>query len=213
MLEVFAKVLPLAIASAASPVILGVAIALLSKKNFGGAAAFLLGGVLVAIILAAAGATIAAGDDKAAESLGYPPSAFDVAVGALLLLFGINVFFEKPSEKRNMPDGKGGRHMAKWLAIGFIANITNFDAVLLNVTAVREIFNSGIATAPKLELLAFADFFFLLPALLPVAVYVIAPSAAQRMLSPVGDAMNRYGRYVVGVIFIAFGAYMIMNGI
>ncbi|MCX6769639.1 MAG: GAP family protein [Candidatus Micrarchaeota archaeon] len=210
MLETFAKILPLAIASAASPVILGVSIALLSRKNFGSALAFLAGGLVVALILAAVGMSIAANDDKVAEGMGRPPTVIDLAVGVLFLLFGAKILLEKPSEKKEIQTaGKGMRHHAKWFFIGFVGNLTNFDAVLLNLAAIREIFNSSIATMPKLELLGFCDFFFLLPALAPIAAYLIAPQASQKVLLPVGNAMNRYGKYVVGAIFILFGIYEI----
>jgi len=214
MFETFAAVLPLAIASAASPVILGVSITLLSKKNFGAAAAFLAGGVLVAAILALAGVSIAAGDDKVAESVGLPATSIDLAIGLLLLVFGIKVLFEKPKKRDEIPQaGSAHRGNLKWLAIGFIGNITNFDAVLLNLAAVREIFNSALSTMPKLELLSFCDFFFLAPALVPIAFYTFAPEASQKFLVPVGSAMKKYGQYVVGAIFIIFGAVLIMKGL
>jgi hypothetical protein len=212
MLELFVQILPLAIASAASPVIFAIAIALLSKKNLGGAAAFFAGGLAVAAILAAAGISIAAEDDKFAESIGKSPAMIDAAVGLLFLAFGIKVLFDKPKEKEEARPAinAGGRHF-RWFAIGFLANITNFDAVLLNLAAVREIFNSSIASIPKLELLAFCDFFLLLPSLLPIAFYIIAPERSQRMLVPVENAMKKYGQYVVGAIFIIFGAYMMLR--
>lgn len=210
MFELFISILPLAIASAASPVILGVSIALLSRKDFKSAAAFLAGGIVVAAILAAAGASIAAGDDKVEQSLGYP-GIVNMAIGLLFLIFGVKVLLEKPSEKERVPGEGKKMGPAKWFAISFIGNITNFDAVLLNLAAVREIFNSGIAMLPKLLLTAFCDFFFILPALLPIAIFVLAPAASQRVLVPIGGAMSRYGKYIVAAIFIVFGAYLILK--
>ena len=213
MLEVFLKILPLAIASAASPIILAATVALLSKKNFGCAFSFLAGCVLAAAVLAAVGISFAAEDDKVAESMGFSPSIFDIAIGALFLAFGIKVLVEKPAAKQDVPRaGKSGGKI-KWFAIGLIGSITNFDAALLNITAVRAIFNSGIALLPKLSLLAFCDFFLLSPALLPIALCILAPEKSQKLLVPVGNAMNKYGRYVVAAIFIIFGILLIKNGI
>ena len=213
MFELFATILPLAVASAASPVILGVSVALLSRKNFGAAAALLASGVLAAAILALVGASVAAEDDVVAKSLGFSPAIVDLALGIVFLAFGAKVLLEKPSKEGISRKGAAGWGPAKWFAIGFIGNITNFDAVLLNLAAVREIFNSSLAMASKLELLAFADFFFVLPALLPIAICVLAPAASQKVLVPIGKSMSKYGKYVVGAIFIVFGAYLIVKGI
>jgi len=213
MAELFLSILPLAVASAASPIILGVSITLLARKNTGAAVALLLGGILVALILAGAGIFIAQSDDKAAEALGFQPRAADIVIGALLAAFGIKVLLEKPEEKGEMPPGsKKSRGFFKWLAISFFGNITNFDAVLLNLAAMREIFNSSAALAYKLALLGFCDFFFVAPALLPLVFYFAAPAKAERMLEPVGKWMQKYGHYIVGAIFIIFGAYLVVKG-
>jgi hypothetical protein len=165
--SLFLSVLPLALASALSPLILGISIALLARKNLKAASTFFMGGLLVAALIAIAGAGVADGDDKVVEKLGFKPRAADFFFGAIFLLFGLKVFFEKPESKRDIPpEAKKARGPFRWLAIGFLVNITNFDAVLLNFAAARQIFNSTVALAPQLALLAFCDFFFLAPALL-----------------------------------------------
>lgn len=211
MAGLFLSILPLAVASAASPVILGVSVALLARKRTSAAVALLLGGAIVALILAAAGISVAAEDDKAAEALGMKPRAADVAIGALLLAFGIKALLEKP-KKESAPSGAGkARGFYRWLALSFIGNITNFDAVLLNLAAVREIFNSTAALAYKLALLAFCDFFFVAPALVPLALYSFAPEKSARLLSPVGRWMQKYGRYIIGAIFTLFGLFLMLK--
>jgi len=213
MAELFLSILPLAVASAASPIILGVSITLLARKNTSAAFALLLGGIIVALLLAAAGMSVAAEDDKAAEALGFQPRAADIAIGALLLAFGIKSFLEKPKQESAPAGAKKSRGFFKWLAISFIGNITNFDAVLLNLAAVRQIFNSTAALGYKLALLAFCDFFFVAPALLPIVFYFLMPEKSERLLAPVGKWMQKYGHYLVGAIFIIFGAYLILKAI
>jgi len=213
MAGLFLSILPLAVASAASPIILGVSIALLARKNTSAAIALLLGGAIVALLLAAMGMSVAAEDDKAAEALGFQPRAADIAIGALLLAFGIKELFEKPKQEQAPTGAKKPRGFFKWLAISFIGNITNFDAVLLNLAAVREIFNSTAALAYKLALVSFCDFFFIAPALLPIAFYCLMPEKSEQMLAPVGKWVQKYGHLLVGAIFIIFGAYLILKAV
>jgi len=208
----FLSILPLAIASAASPIILGVSVALLARKNTSAAFALLLGGVIVALILAAVGISVAVEDDKAAEALGFQPRAADIAIGALLAAFGIKSLLEKPKQESAQSGAKKARGFFSWLAISFIGNITNFDAVLLNLAAVREIFNSSAELAYTLLLLAFCDFFFVAPALLPLALYSFAPEKSARLLAPVGKWMQKYGHYLVGLIFVVFGLFLMLKG-
>ena len=213
MAELFISILPLAVASAASPIILGVSISLLARRNTVSAMALLLGGMLVALLLAGAGIFVAQGDDKAAEALGFQPKAADLAVGILLLAFGVKELLEKPKQEQAPTGAKKSRGFSRWLAISFIGNITNFDAVLLNLAAVRQIFNSNAALAYKLMLLGFCDFFFVAPALLPIVFYFLMPEKSERVLAPVGKWMQKYGHYLVGAIFVIFGAYLVMKAV
>ena len=212
MADVFLAILPLALASMLSPGILAVSITLLARKNKTAATALLLGGIIVALLLAAAGILVAQGDDKAAAALGFQPRAIDLLLGLFFLVFGVKVVLEKPKPEQVAAGAKKSQGFSKWLAISFLGNITNFDAVLLNLAAVREIFNSTAALASKLILLGFCDICFVAPALLPLVFYIAEPQKAERLLSPVGKWMQKYGRYLVGAIFIIFGAYLEIKG-
>jgi hypothetical protein len=213
MFELFMSILPLALASALSPLILAVSVTLLAKKNTKAAAALVLGGLLAAAVVAVAGASVAQEDDKAAVKLGFKPEAADLFFGVIFLAFGLKEFFEKPKEQ-GLPQGaQKSRGALKWLAISFVGNITNFDAVLLNFAAVRQIFNAAIPLFNQLSLLVFCDFFFLAPALVPLMLYYAAPAKSERALEPVGKWMAKYGHYLVGMIFVAFGLYLVWHWI
>ncbi len=209
MLGLIASILPLALASALSPIILAVSVALLAKGNVRAASALVIGGLFAASLIAFAGASVAEEDDKLAEHLGFKPQAADLFFGVIFLGFGLKVFFERPKEGELVRGGQKKAGTLKWLAISFFGNITNFDAVLLNFAAVRQIFNSEIAPIQKFALLAFCDFFFLAPALVPLLFYCAAPEKCGRLLRPVGTWMSKYGHYLVGAIFIIFGFYLV----
>ncbi len=213
MLELLARVLPLAVASAMSPVILGIAVALLSGKkgSNAGASAFLAGGVVVAAALAILG--FAAGNGFLSSfGIRHLPASLDIGLGVLLVAFAAKTLLEK-EEGDGKKIGQSGGGPMKWFAIGFLANATNADAVVLNFTAVREIFREGANSIYEISLLALADFFFLAPALVPLLIYMIAPEKTSRYLAPIGAWMKRYGKFVVASIFLIFGMYLLRKGL
>lgn len=216
--ELLLKVIPLAIGSTASPVILGITLTLLARKDYPKkrAFAYLAGAVLVVVILAAVGSAIGSGTMTISKSTSQASAPLDIFVGFLLIAFGIKSALEKPPHKTsNLPvDGTvSSARLARWFLIGFFLNITNFDAVLLNITATKEIFQAGILLADAVLLTAVCDTLFLLPIILPISVYLIAPDAAEKVLSPIAAASEKYGKYLVMIILLAFGIYLLWRGL
>ena len=212
MAPLLAEVMPLSVASAMSPVILGISITLLSRKATRAVLAFLLGSALAALVLLAIGAGFASGDDAVAKGISQPVAVFDVALGFLLAAFGVKVLIGKEGAGARL---KAGTRVSagRLAAIGFMATITNFDAALLNITAVRLIAGAPDYLATKLLALGISEFFLLSPILAPLLLYTAYPQKSARILAPVGAWMSRYGKYVVGIIFLGFGAYLIMKGL
>jgi hypothetical protein len=212
MLDLLLKVLALGIASTASPVIFGVTLSLLAGKNHGlpRAMAVLCGGILSVLLLLAAGAVIGTSLPGYASELRAEAKTIDLALAVIFLLFAFFSFFHKDRARSAAP-GKAG--LMKWLAIGFVMNITNLDAVLLMLTSVKEAVQSAVIIPEKAVLVALAALFFLLPSLLPLAVYAARPGRAARMLEPVGVFMVRYGRYLACAVFLGFGIYLALRGL
>ncbi|MCX8175471.1 MAG: GAP family protein [Candidatus Micrarchaeota archaeon] len=214
MLELVASIVPLALASSLSPGLLAVSVALLAKGNERALWAFVFGGALAALLVALAGASVAENDHKIAAGFGLHPKAADLLFGAAFLLFGLKTLLEKPKEGGMAQRGiMGGAGAKKWLAVGFLANITNADAVLLNFAAVRQVFNSAIALPYQLALAAFCGFFFLSPSLAPLLLYRAAPGRCARLLEPAGKWMERHSHLLVGAIFALFGLYLLALGL
>lgn len=216
MLELLLKVVGLGIASAMSPVILGVAVSTLAGKDrpVKKALALLAGALITAALVLSASAAFAThllsiGKGVPGGVLAY----FDIGLGAVFILFALFSVLkkEKPANAGKHPASNAG--FAKWLALGFLLNATNFDAILLYFTEIKLVFHSGAGIAEAGILLLIATGFFTLPATLPLAVYSIAPARAARMLEPVGAWMKKYGNLVVSAIFLAFGAYLLYSGI
>ncbi|MDD5323297.1 MAG: GAP family protein [Methylococcales bacterium] len=212
MLELLARIIPLSIASAMSPVILGLAISLLAGKNHPEARAisFLLGGAVVALILAGIAFAVVAG--AASGNVPHIPAYVDVVLGALFVAFAAKEALEKEGKRPGLKKAGKGPALLKWFAISFVANMTNFDAVLLNITAVKEILQAGVGTFHEALLVLVADLFFILPVLLPLAIYAVASERTEKTLAPVGAWMQKYGRYIVAAIFLVFGIYLLWKG-
>ncbi|HNT60961.1 MAG TPA: GAP family protein, partial [Candidatus Bilamarchaeaceae archaeon] len=183
----------------------------LSGKKVGKVCAFLLGGAVVALGLAFLG--FAAGSGMFSEmGITGLPASLDMGLGVVFIIFAARGLLEKEGGRKGRVEGaKGGAF--KWFAIGFLANFTNADAVVLNFTAVKEVFAEGAGFAFQLLMLGVADFFFLSPALVPLLAYAVAPEKAAKLLEPVGAWMRKCGRYVVAAIFAIFGAYLLMKGV
>ncbi len=215
MFELLIKIAPLAVASTMSPVVFGIVIALLAgkKHQMKRTLAFFLGAIITVVILAIVGAFLGGGGADLGVKAIHPSASMDWVLGVLFIAFG--VLEARPSKDR-VSKVKGKEDMpglVKWFIVGFLTNILNFDAVLLNITAVKEVFGSGIAFGDELAVTILCDLFFLLPVLLPLVVYLLWPDRAKRMLEPLGSMMKKYGNYIVMVIFFVFGGYLIMKGL
>ena len=212
--ELLVKVVPLAVASTMSPVVFGIAVALLAGKvhQIKRTLAFFLGAIITVIILALIGSFLGGGGADAGIKAFHPSASMDLVLGVLFIAFGI--MSVRPSkEKGPKVEKEGGKAgLAKWFVVGFLTNILNFDAVLLNITAVKEVFQSGIAFGQEIAVTVLCDLFFLLPVLLPLAVYLVYPEKAKKVLEPLGVLMKKYGGYIVMAIFFVFGGYFIMRG-
>jgi len=210
MLDLLFKVIALGIGSTISPVVFGLILALLAGKYpEKRSLAFILGAVLSAIIVILAGYEIGIH--------GIPGVAFsnelayvDVGLGVLFVFFGILSLTSKMEKAKISVHSS---NIFRWFAIGFVIDITNFDAVLLLFTESKEIFQSGVLPIYKILLAVLGALFYLLPALLPFIVYLMMKEKAEKILKPLGTAMKKYGKYLAFAIFMIFGIYMLYRGL
>lgn len=168
------------------------------------------------VILATVSSAIGTGTVSVKKSTGQFSAVLDIFVGSLLIGFGIKSALEKRSQKGQKPPVHGtasSARFARWFLLGFVLNITNFDAVLLNVMATREISQAGLLLAGAVLLTAVCDIFFLLPIVLLISVYLVVPDAAEKVLSPIAAASEKYGRHLVMMILLAFGIYLLWRGL
>jgi threonine/homoserine/homoserine lactone efflux protein len=215
MTDLLVKIIPLDLASTLSPGILALAVYLLSNKDYRIArtVSFWAGSLLVAIILAVIGlklgSTIQDPNNKRIID-----NIVDLILSAIFFYFGIKSLLVKDkNRKENNVDKHHSRDLWKWFLIGLVISITNFDAVIFNLTAAKEIGQSVVGDTSKFLLLIMGMVFFTLPIILPLVLYLIMPKLAQKVLDPLNTFLTKYGQYIVAIIFIAFAVYLLIKGL
>lgn len=211
MLQLILKMLPLELASALSPGILAFALIILSGnlhpklKCF----VFFLGNFLVAIMIAAFGLS-AGGGITDSENPTLLSAIIDLIFATLFFFYGIYILLkpEKPAKIQGDPNNL----YLKLFIFGFLIAITNLDAVILYLTATKEIGISPLSFIDKIIAVFIGLFFFVSPALIPLLFYIIAPNLAGRVLEPINKFTHKYARYIVGIIFIIFSIYFYIKG-
>lgn len=207
-LSLVITVLLLGLASALSPGLLAITLAFLSSKHHqkSKAIAFLFGGIVTAVLLLFVGMNI---DDLSDGLFQFfqPTGTGTLVLGALMVIFGVYSLIQKNDPVKTNLSSKP--EYFKIALFGFIVNITNLDAVLLNFTAIREIDNAHLSLIPETILVLIADFFFVSPVLIPLLIYMFYPEKSKILLEPIGDYMRKYGKYLVAAIFIGFGLLLL----
>ena len=218
MSSLLIKVLPLQFASIlSSPVIFALTLFLFSRKKFaiGRVLAMLIGALIVAIFLAICGFGIGQNfniDTPHHHALGK--AIIDFILALVMLYFGISGFFKKPNNKKEKKEKHDqSRRLGKWLIIGLIVSLSNFDVVILNFTAAKEIGTASIKYLDKIILLIIGVLFFIAPVLLPFIFYLTMPAVAEKILLPINTFLKKFGHYLVAVILIVFAIYLFYKGI
>jgi len=137
----------------------------------------------------------------------------DLCFALLFTYFGIKSFLHKDKDNTKKFSHDESRKLFLWLGIGFLISITNFDAVIFDITAAKEIGQAAIDDGKKLILYIAESLFFNMPIVLPLVVYLIAPKTATKILDPLNNFLTKYGRFIVGFIFLGFGIYLGYKGI
>lgn len=215
MYDTLAKIMPLLLASTLSPGILALSIILLSKKQYGVGQTFALfiGSLISSIIVIIIGLVLG---QKIQDPTGtnMVDNIVDIVLAGIFLFFGIKSFLYKDDDSKEKKIGhEEKRNLWMWLGIGFAVSITNFDAVIFDITAAKEVGQSALSSMQKTILLVIESFFFNLPIILPLVLYLFMPRIARRILDPLNVFLTKYGRFIVGAIFLGFGIYLAYKGL
>ncbi|MCL5407711.1 MAG: GAP family protein [Patescibacteria group bacterium] len=212
MLGLLAKIIPLDFAATLSPGIFALTVVLLGSKQNPKLRiiSMLTGTLMVGIGIALLGYTIgqvATPDVKKT----IVSALIDIILGSFFVFLGLKTFFSKEKKIEFKEDQK--LHLFKWLIIGFIINVTNFDALFLSFTAAKEVGSSSINNLDKIILLLVNVMFFILPITLPLFFSIVFPRFTNLILASINHFVLKYSKYIVCILFIIFGFLFLYRGI
>ena len=220
MTELLAQTVPLSLAAAIDPVLLTLTLTLLAGKYYpkGRTLAFLIGAGIVLALIAWAGILIGEGIIGGESGKAATKGIIDLIFGALLFYLGISSLLEK---KREPEAGEAElaekqvqkKGLAKWFITGIIVNITNIDALVLYLTASKEIGHSDIMSGEKILVAVISGLIVLAPVVVPLFLSIVIPRTAEKVLTPIGKFMTRYGAYIVSTIFFLFAVMILYRGL
>ena len=213
-----ARILPLALAGAISPTVLAIGLVILSspKSPKARGLAFLAGVTTVTIaisLLVVFGFGNAVPESQKGTSsdlAGY----IDLGFAALLLLLAVLTFATRNRKKKeDKPDPVAGVHPLRYYAIGLVIMLGNFTTLAVFLPALKDIAIDKIADADRILAMVIVDVIVLIPAWLPVGLYLISPSTAKKVLTPLNEFLQRH-RTAVGItICLVFAAYLTYLGV
>lgn len=213
MITTLVKIIPLDLAATLSPGILALTLILLGGKNHPKirTLSLLVGALIVAAAIAILGMTLA----KATPASDQPTlisAIIDLILGLIFIYFGLKQLTSK-DRKLKEHDNAQGYQIFRWLIIGLLISITNFDAVLLNLAAAKEVGDAAISDINKIILLIINVLFFIAPTSIPFILYLIFPKFAAGFLGKLNIIVLKYSRYILMAMFLIFGFYFLYRGI
>jgi hypothetical protein len=215
--QLFIKVLPLALASAVSPASLAVSLVILGGKSHPRtkALAYLLGGAAVAAALTAVGLLLAHTDSTAENK--HSHAVTDATLGAVLVILGVAALVMKAGKDGSLLDRLDSQPERRQIAtcglMGLLAMGLNVSSQVPFLAAAREVGRADVSVEVKAAALGVAWLLLLLPMFLPLVMYLIAPQAAARIMTPISVAATKYGRYLVAAICLIIGAVFVYDGV
>jgi len=139
-----------------------------------------------------------------------------VALGGLCLVVALRTYLRVPDPDAPPP---------KWLAtiesivpsrafiFGVVLMATNLKILVIYCIGVAQILGAGLSRVASLVLLVVFVLIIQLGVLVPLVVYLWNPKSAESVLKAMRERLDHAYRWVMIVIFLALGFYLIANGL
>jgi len=212
--ELIADILPLVLAAAVNPATIGLVVLILAtaERPLLRAAAFCAGFAVVLVGASAAGlvalTSIGGGIDTDSPALGW----VDIAMGSALLVSSALSLLRQgdiAAQQRRLR----GAPLPAFFGLGAVMMLSSLNSLAVSVSLLHRIAVADVNGFERALALAFTDAVILLPVLAPLALVVLAPPLAERVLPRIRAGVDRYGVAVGAVVFVAIGAYLLVDGI
>jgi hypothetical protein len=202
------------VAAAANPVVITLVVLLLTAPDrpVARASTFLAGFAAVLVGGGVLGLTVFANHGETFGPGGTLYAWVDIGFGVLMLGAAVLTYVRR-----------GGANGATRLigrigplacfGFGAVMMATNTSAIAAYVPLLHEISNSGLARADRAVALAISDLVILAPIGVPIAIRVLAPDRATKLLGAIRGFLDRHGATIAAVVFAALGALLVIRGI
>jgi fumarate reductase subunit C len=219
-LTLLSQIIPLALGAAVSPTALMGIILLLSiskrpkLQGFG----YYFGSIILILIVVILGILLSAGVTSLSPTPNPTLAGIDVLLGIILLLFGIKRIFNSQSAPKKLFQGIGKESsnlilFIEGLSFGFGMFLINFSTTIIILEAGKEIGVSLVDPIGKSIIVIILIFITLIVCEVPLAIYFLFPEKANNILSKVNKWMQRNGHYLMGVVIVVIGLYLVWVGL
>jgi hypothetical protein len=220
MAHLIAKIIPLGVAAAVSPTLLGVTILILTSKTHprSRAFAYFAGSVLTL----AAIAVVALGASSAVKSGGAnKPSLISAVVDLILAAFLFYVAYKElygpQKPKKAAPPKTGdtslGRVLITDIGLGILMTVTDVSSLIFYLSAVKETADAGLGGLDQFTVMSIMVVFVTLPISLPLLITVAAPAKAAHLLDIIREFLQAHGRQVIAAVSLFYGFYLLYKGV
>jgi hypothetical protein len=214
------QIFPLALGAAVSPTaLMGIILLLsISRRPKVQGLGYYLGAIILILIVVVLGILLGVGITTTSPKPDPILALMDVIFGIILLIFGVKRIFK--SQKSSMGIFQGdNKHtpmsmlFIKGFSFGFGMFLINFSTTIIVLEAGKEIGTSSVDMIGKLVVLTILILITLLICEVPLLMYILFPEKANNILSGVNKWMQRNGHYLMGIVILVIGAYLILIGL
>lgn len=185
-------------------VLLGVMMGKHTKRN---SLLYLLGYTLLLVVMGTLAVFIFNAGGSGTQ--GSFDSWLDLGLGVLCFAI-IPMSFRKKKEK---PPREGGLQPWGAFALGVVVMLTNMSTIVIYLSGAHSITRADLSTPDSIIGLLVLTALTLVTILVPIAIYLIFPKKADRVLRSMSEWLKKHSR-VIGIgILLVFGIYLVTKSI
>ncbi len=214
MFQALLLIIPFGLAGAVSPMLLTEQTVLLAGRDGRRAARRFAAGVFL-VALAYIGLLVFFG--RAISLPGEPSldSTLDLLLGALLLLISLAIHRGRNRRPQEPAVETSRRSFGAGQAFGFgaFSMATNFTTLAILVPGSKMIAAAGLVFPERVLLVLVLASMVTTPAWLPLALARVAPGAAERGLTGLGNLIQSHGRRLTVLLLAGLGLFLVLRGL
>jgi len=212
VLHLLLVLVPLALASSVSPVMLTEQTVLLAGPQ-GRRSGQLYAVGTATVLLVLVGGIVVLGQSLSLPATPHLNASLDLVVGALLLVLAMALRVWHPRNHSTERRARERMSPPAAYAFGVFSMATNVTTLALVVPAAKEIAASELAAWEGVVAAALLVAAACVPAWGPVALVAGAPDTADVLLGRVATLIQRHGRLMVVLLVAAAGTFLVVRGI